>query len=71
MRDEERAKNSTLRGVFLGGALLDEYPRVHTMIAELTGRAGTGELRVVIDKTFLVRRGRARIHREPPGMAAS
>jgi NADPH:quinone reductase len=46
------AKNNTLRGVFLGGALLDEYPRVHAMIAELIGRVGTGELRVVIDTTF-------------------
>ncbi len=46
------AKNNTLRGAFLGGALLTEYPRVHAMIAELIGRVGTGELRVVIDKTF-------------------
>ena len=46
------AKNNTLRGVFLGGALLDEYPRVHAIIANLIGRVGTGELRVVIDKTF-------------------
>jgi NADPH2:quinone reductase len=46
------AKNNTLRGVFLGGAPLNEYPRVHAMIAELIGRVGTGELRVAIDKTF-------------------
>ncbi len=46
------AKNTTLRGVFLGGALLDDYPRVHAMITELIGRVGTGELRVVIDRTF-------------------
>jgi NADPH2:quinone reductase len=46
------AKNNTLRGVFLGGALLKEYARVHAMIADLIGRVGTGELRVVIDKTF-------------------
>ena len=46
------AKNNTLRGVFLGGALLDEYPRVHAMIANLIGRVVTGELQVVIDKTF-------------------
>ncbi len=46
------AKNNTLRGVFLGGALLDEYPRVHAMIANLIGHVGTGELQVVIDKTF-------------------
>jgi NADPH:quinone reductase len=46
------AKNNTLRGVFLGGALLQEYPRVHAMIAELIGRVATGELRVEIDRTF-------------------
>jgi len=46
------AKNNALRGVFLGGALLDEYPRVHAMIADLIGPVGTGELRVVIDRTF-------------------
>lgn len=46
------AKNNTLRGVFLGGALPDEYPRVHAMIAKLIARVGTGELRVVIDRTF-------------------
>ena len=27
------AQNNTLRGVFLGGALMTEYPRVHAMIA--------------------------------------
>jgi NADPH:quinone reductase len=46
------AKNNTLRGVFLGGALLQEYSRVHAMIAELIGRVATGELRVEIDRTF-------------------
>jgi NADPH2:quinone reductase len=46
------AKNNTLRGVFLGGALLEEYPRVHAMIADLIGRVGAGELQVVIDRTF-------------------
>lgn len=45
-------KNNTLRGVFLGGVLLNEYARIHAMIAELIGRVGTGELRVVIDRTF-------------------
>ena len=46
------AKNNTLRGVFLGGALLDEYPRVHAMIAELIERVARGELHVEIDRTF-------------------
>jgi NADPH:quinone reductase len=46
------AQNNALRGVFLGGALLNEYPRVHAMISNLIERVGTGELRVVIDRTF-------------------
>jgi NADPH2:quinone reductase len=45
-------KNNALRGVFLGGALLSEYSRVHAMIADLIERVGTGELRGVIDRTF-------------------
>jgi NADPH2:quinone reductase len=45
-------KNNTLRGVFLGGALLNEYPRIHGMIADLIERVRTSELRVVIDRTF-------------------
>src|SRR3989440_875945 len=45
-------KNNALRGVFLGGALLSEYPRVHAMIGELIERVARGELRVVIDRTF-------------------
>ncbi len=45
-------KNNSLRGVFLGGALFNEYPRVHAMIADLIERVATGELRVVIDRTF-------------------
>ena len=46
------AQNNTLRGVFLGGALMTEYPRVHRMIADLLGRVASGELRVQIDRTF-------------------
>jgi NADPH2:quinone reductase len=46
------AQNNTLRGVFLGGALMTEYPRVHAMIAGLLERVGKGELRVEIDRTF-------------------
>jgi NADPH2:quinone reductase len=45
-------KNNALRGVFLGGVLLAEYPRAHAMIAELIERVGAGELRVEIDRTF-------------------
>jgi NADPH2:quinone reductase len=45
-------QNNTLRGVFLGGALLAEYPRVHAMIADLIERVASGALRVEIDRTF-------------------
>jgi NADPH2:quinone reductase len=45
-------KNNALRGVFLGGALLNEYPRVRAMIAVLIERVAKGELRVHIDRTF-------------------
>ena len=46
------AQNNTLRGVFLGGALMTEYPRIHAMIAGLLERVASGELRVEIDRTF-------------------
>jgi len=46
------ANNNTLRGVYLGGALLAEYSRVHPMIGDLIGQVAGGELRVEIDKTF-------------------
>jgi len=46
------AQNNTLRGVFLGGALLTEYPRVHAMIADLFAQVTGGTLRVEIDRTF-------------------
>jgi NADPH2:quinone reductase len=46
------AKNNALRGVFLGGALMTEYPRVHAMIAGLFERVAKGDLRVEIDRTF-------------------
>ena len=45
-------KNNALRGVFLGGALIAEYPRVSAMIADLVERVARGELRVHIDRTF-------------------
>lgn len=45
-------QNSTLRGVFLGGALMTEYPRVHAMIAALLERVASGELRIEIHRTF-------------------
>ncbi|HSR93225.1 MAG TPA: zinc-binding alcohol dehydrogenase family protein [Solirubrobacterales bacterium] len=45
-------KNNTLRGVYLGGALLAEYPRVHGMIADLIGRVASGDLHIEIDRSF-------------------
>src|SRR4051812_48815384 len=45
-------QNNALRGVFLGGALLTEYPRVHAMITALFERVASGGLRVEIDRTF-------------------
>jgi NADPH2:quinone reductase len=46
------AQNNSLRGVYLGGALLTEYPRVHAMIADLIERVASGEVRVEIARTF-------------------
>lgn len=45
-------KNNTLRGVYLGGALLTEYPRVHSMIGKLIDRVAGGDLHVEIDTAF-------------------
>ncbi|MFL5781936.1 MAG: zinc-binding alcohol dehydrogenase family protein [Thermoleophilaceae bacterium] len=45
-------QNNALRGVYLGGALAAEYPRVHALIGELIGRVGSGELHVEIDRSF-------------------
>jgi NADPH:quinone reductase len=45
-------QNQTLRGVYLGGAMLAELPRVHAMISELFERVASGELRVEIARTF-------------------
>jgi len=45
-------QNQTLRGVYLGGAMLAELPRVHAMISELFERVASGELRVEIAKAF-------------------
>jgi NADPH:quinone reductase len=45
-------KNNALRGVYLGGALLSEFPRVHQMISDLIERVAGGELHVEIDRSF-------------------
>jgi NADPH2:quinone reductase len=46
------AKNNTLRGVYLGGALLAEYPRVHPIISNLIDCVAGGDLHVEIDRSF-------------------
>jgi NADPH2:quinone reductase len=46
------ANNNTLRGVYLGGALIAEHGRVHAMVADLLGRVAAGELRVELDRSF-------------------
>jgi NADPH2:quinone reductase len=38
--------------VFLGGALLAEYPRVHAAIADSLEQVASGAVRVEIDRTF-------------------
>jgi NADPH2:quinone reductase len=45
-------RNNSLRGVFLGAALLAEYERVHSMIGDLLRQVGEGDLEVVIDRSF-------------------
>lgn len=46
------AQNNALRGVFLGGSIIAEYPRIHPMIGDMLGRVADGELKVEIDRTF-------------------
>jgi NADPH2:quinone reductase len=46
------ARNNTLRGVFLGGAILPEYARIHPMIGDMLERVASGELRVEIDSSY-------------------
>lgn len=45
-------RNNTLRGVFLGGAILPEYARIHAMIGDMLEGVASGELHVEIDRTF-------------------
>jgi NADPH:quinone reductase len=45
-------QNNTLRGVYLGGALVAEHPRIHPMIGEMLERVAGGELQVEIDRSF-------------------
>ncbi len=45
-------RNNSLHGVFLGGALLSEYARVHPMIGDMLEQVANGELQVEIDRSF-------------------
>jgi NADPH2:quinone reductase len=46
------ARNNTLRGVFLGGAILPEYARIHPMIGDMLEHVASGELHVEIDRSY-------------------
>jgi NADPH2:quinone reductase len=46
------ARNNTVRGVFLGGAIMPEYARIHPMIGDLLERVARKELQVEIDRSF-------------------
>jgi NADPH2:quinone reductase len=45
-------RNNALRGVYLGGAIVYEYARIHAMIGDMLERVASGELRVEIDRSF-------------------
>jgi NADPH:quinone reductase len=45
-------KNNALRGVYLGGAMVAELPRIHALIGDLIGRVASGDLHVEIDRSF-------------------
>jgi NADPH:quinone reductase len=45
-------RNNSLHGVFLGGALLSEYARVHPMIGDMLEHVAKGKLQVEIDRSF-------------------
>jgi NADPH2:quinone reductase len=46
------AKNNTLHGVLFATALQNEYPRAHALVGDCLQRVASGELRVVIDRSF-------------------
>jgi NADPH2:quinone reductase len=45
-------RNNALRGVYLGGAILPEYARIHPKIGDMLERVASGELHVEIDRSF-------------------
>jgi NADPH2:quinone reductase len=44
--------NNSLQGVYLGGAIVSEYARIHPMIGDMLERVASGELQVEIDRSF-------------------
>ncbi|HUN37419.1 MAG TPA: zinc-binding dehydrogenase [Trebonia sp.] len=46
------ARNNALHGVYLAASIAAEYPRVHPMIGDMLARVASGELQVVIDRSF-------------------
>jgi NADPH2:quinone reductase len=44
--------NNALHGVYLGGAIVSEYARIHPMIGDMLERVASGELQVEIDRSF-------------------
>jgi NADPH2:quinone reductase len=45
-------RNNSLQGVYLGGAIVSEYARIHPMIGDMLERVASGELQVEIDLSF-------------------
>jgi NADPH2:quinone reductase len=45
-------KNASITGVFLGAEMARQPQRTYAMIERLLGRAASGELKVVVDRTF-------------------
>jgi NADPH2:quinone reductase len=45
-------RNNALHGVYLGGAIVSEYARIHPMIGDMLERVASGELQVEIDRSF-------------------
>jgi NADPH2:quinone reductase len=45
-------KNASMTGVFLGGELMVQPGRVRTLVADLLEQVASGELHVVIDRTY-------------------
>jgi NADPH2:quinone reductase len=46
------ANNNALYGVYLGGAIVTEYARIYPLIGDMLERVASGELQVVIDRSF-------------------